>query len=125
MRERAKRIGKRVGCAGIVVAAVVTLGVHVRHDLQFTAKFVTPGEISYEASCTNWEDYIYQAIRSQVPEGAPVYVQGPGHTLTIRLAELATPWLVPQATPATASWKLTLVPAHRRCVGLSLEAQRI
>jgi hypothetical protein len=123
--KRAKRIARRAGCAAIVCTALVTLGLSVRHEVRFTQSFVTPQEISQQTLCARWEEYVYQAVRSQVPQGATVYVHGPTHTLTIRLAELSTPWLVPQASSVTASWKLTLVPAHRGCVGLSLEARRI
>lgn len=124
MKDRPKRAGKRIGCAAIVSAAVAAMGLSVHHGVQFTSSFVTPGEIQLQAGCTHWEEYIYQAIRSQVPEGAAVYVHGPTLTLTHRLAELATPWAVPQASLDTASWMLTLLPADRPCVGLSLLAIR-
>jgi hypothetical protein len=122
---RLRRVGKRIGCAGIVSVAAVALGLSAHHDLQFTANFVTPRQISSHASGLRWEECIYQAIRSQVPEGAAVYPSGPTWALTLRLAELSTPWAVPQASPATAHWRLSLVPAYGQCTGLALEARRI
>jgi hypothetical protein len=124
MGARLKRVGKRIGCVGIVSAAAVALGLSVHHDLQFTAGFVTPRQISSHAAGLRWEECIYQAIRSRVPEGAAVYPSGPTWALTLRLAELSTPWAVPQASPATARWILSLAPVHGPCAGLELEVRR-
>jgi hypothetical protein len=125
MGERPRRVGKRVGCAAIVSAAVVALGLSVHHDLQFMANFVTPGEISHQTAALQGEECIYRSIRSQVPKGAAVYANGPTYGLTLRLAELSTPWAMPQASPATARWRLSLVPAHGQCNGLALKVLRI
>ena len=124
MGERPRRVGKRIGCAAILSAAAVALGFGVHHDLQFTAGYVTPSAISSHAADLRWEECIYQAIRSQVPKGAAVYPSGPNWALTLRLAELSTPWAVPQASPATAHWILQLVPSHGQCTGLALEVRR-
>jgi hypothetical protein len=124
MRERAKRIGKRVGCAGIVSAAVVTLGLSVHHGVQFTSRFVTKDDISYQRACLDWTETVFREIRAEVPEGATVYGRGPSYSLTIRLAELATPWAVPQPSPATAAWRLFYVPVQHVCTGEAVEARR-
>ena len=124
MGARLGRVGKRIGSAAIVSVAAVTLGLSVHHGLQFTSNFVTPRQISSHAAGLQWEECIYKAIRSQVPEGAAVYPSGPTWALTLRLAELSTPWAVPQASPATAQWILALAPAHGPCAGLTLEVRR-
>jgi hypothetical protein len=125
MGEHPRRAGKRIGCAAIVSAAVVAFGLSVRHDLQFMASFVAPREISHQAAGLQEDECIYQSIRSQVPKGAAVYPNGPTYGLTLKLAELSTPWAMPQASPVTAHWRLALVPAHGQCNGLALKVSRI
>jgi hypothetical protein len=125
MGEHPRRVGKRIGCAAIVSAAAVALGLSVHHDLQFMADFVTHRDISYQTAGVREEECIYRSIRSQVPKGAAVYPNGPTYALTLRLAELSTPWAMPQASPATARWRLSLIPAHGQCNGLALKVRRI
>ncbi len=125
MGERSEQIGKRIGCAAIVAAAAVTLGLSVHHDVQFTAMVTTPKWIAEQTAKLRQEECIYHAIRAQVPKGAAVYVNSPDFHPTQRLAELSTLWAVPQASLATAQWRLSLVPAHGHCGGLALEVRRI
>jgi hypothetical protein len=124
MGERPKQV-KRIACAAVVAAAAVTLGLSVHHDLQFTSKVTAPTFIKDQTAALGQEECIYQAIRSQVPEGAAVYVDDPGYAHTQRVTELATLWAVPQASPATARWRLSLVPARGHCGGLALEVRRL
>jgi hypothetical protein len=117
-------VGKRVGCAGIVVGAAVTLGLSVHHDLQLTAMVNTPASIKYETGIFQQDECIYHAIRSEVPKGATVYGIGTNWVLTQRLAGMSTLWAVPQPSRATARWILTLVPAHGACMGVALKVRR-
>ena len=125
MGERSRQVGKRIGCAAIVAAGAVTLGLSVHHDLQLTAGVTTPQWIAEQSAQLRQEECIYHAIRSQVPKGAAVYVTSPDYQPTQRLAELSTLWAVPQASLATAQWRLSLVPAHGHCSGLALEVRRV
>jgi hypothetical protein len=125
MGEGSPQIGKRIVCAAIVAAGAVTLGLSVHHDLQFTAEVTTPQWIAEQTGKLRQEECIYNAIRSQVPKGAAVYVYSPDYYPTQRLAELSTLWAVPQANLANAQWRLSLVPAHGHCDGLALEVRRL
>jgi hypothetical protein len=138
MGERSPQIGKRIGCAAIVAAGALTLGLGVHHDLQFTAEVTTPQWIAEQSAMLRQEECIYHAIRSQVPQGAAVYIglvptslkhaPGPAEQWTLwdetRLTELSTLWVVPKPTPASAQWTLALVHEPGHCAGLALEARR-
>jgi hypothetical protein len=125
MGERRWQVGKRVGAAAIVVAAGVTLGLSVHHDVQFTANVTTSQWIATQNAAMRQEECIYNAIRAQVPKGATVYVNSADWAHAQRLYELSTLWAVPQASPATAQWTLSLVSAHGGCSGLALKVTRI
>jgi len=125
-------VARRIGCAVIVSAAGVALGFSVHHGLQTTAAFLRPGSIRSAVVADRREDCIYRAIRSDLPRGAAVYINDPVHVQ--RLSELSTLWAVPQVSPATARWAISLVPsssagpgsdARSRCYGLALEVRRI
>lgn len=116
-------IVKRIACAGILAAAAVPLGLSVSSGVRFTASFVRPASIKSWGTTTGALECVFHAIRARVPEGVTAYVHGPTHTLTVRLAELSTPWLEPQeASTSTAPWKLSLhvVPDDRQCHGYVL-----
>jgi hypothetical protein len=112
MGERSRQAGKLIVCAGIVTAAAVTLGLSVHHDLQTTAAALKPASVKQQTALLRQEECLYQAIRAEVPKGAPVYVTSPTFQPTQRLAELSTLWAVPQASLAASRWRLSLVPAH-------------
>jgi hypothetical protein len=125
------QVARRIGCAVIVSAAGVALGFSVHHGLQTTTAFLRPGSIRQAVVADRREDCIYRAIRSELPRGAAVYVNDPVHVQ--RLTELSTLWAVPQVSPATARWTISLVPssslgpgsdAQSRCYGLALEVRR-
>jgi hypothetical protein len=125
------QVARRVGCAVIVSAAGVALGFSVHHGLQTTTAFLRPKSIRSAVVADQREDCIYRAIRSELPKGAAVYIDDPVHVQ--RLAELSTLWAVPQVSPATARWTISLVPssslgpgsdARSRCFGLTLEVRR-
>lgn len=123
---RSRQVGKRVCCAGIAAVAAVALGLIVHHDLQYTATLDRPSEITKQTALFQQEECIYRAIRSEVPEGAAVYVLGNADWhFKQRLAELSTLWAVPQPTLATAQWQLFLVPARGHCAGLALKVSRL
>jgi hypothetical protein len=124
MGERSRQVGKRIGCAAIVSAAAVTLGLSVHHELQFTAATLRPATVKDQTASFRQEECLYRAIRSKVPKGAAVYVDSPDWRQTQRLAELSTLWAVPQASLSTAQYRLFLVPAHGSCFGLALEVRR-
>jgi hypothetical protein len=114
----------------IVVAAAVTLGLSVHHDVQTIAAVVSPASIDHATITDRQEECLYQAIRSELPRGAAVYISEPvvqwGNFQ--RLAELSVTWAEPQASRATAQWTLSLVrtsslaPGH--CSGLALRIRR-
>jgi hypothetical protein len=125
-------VARRLGCAMIVSAAGLALGFSVHHGLQTTTAFLRPGSVRSAVVADRREDCIYRAIRSELPKGAAVYVNDPVHVQ--RLTELSTLWAVPQVSPATARWTISLVPsssvahgsyARSSCYGLALEVRRI
>jgi hypothetical protein len=122
---------RRISCAVIVAAAGVALGFSVHHGLQTSSAFLRPASIRSAVVADRREDCIYRAIRSELPRGAAVYINDPVHVQ--RLTELSTLWAVPQVSPATARWAISLVPssslgpgsdARSRCYGLALEVRR-
>lgn len=119
------RVSKLVGCAAIAVAAVVTLGLSVHHDMRFTASVTTPKSMAANHAAMQGEECIYNAIRSDVPKGATVYTGGQRWPYMQRLDELSTLWAVPQANQADAQYWLTLVKGHGPCDGLTLKVRRI
>jgi hypothetical protein len=122
---RSRQVSKRVGCAGIVVAAAVTLGLSVHHGVQHTAALDRPSNVAADTAAFRQEECLYYAIRSEVPKGATVYVNTGSWQHMQRLAELSTLWAVPQPTLATAQWRLTIVRARGHCAGLALKASRL
>jgi len=123
--------GRRIGCAVIATAAGVTLGLSAHHDLQTTTALLRPRAIRSSVVADRQEECVYRAIRSDLPKGAAVYIDDPVHIQ--RLAELSTLWAVPQVSPATARWTISLVPSsslgpgsrvRSRCYGLALEVRR-
>jgi hypothetical protein len=125
-----RHLGRRIGCALIVAAVGVTLGLSVHHGLQTTAALVRPRAIRRSVVADRQEQCIYRAIRSDLPKGAAVYITDQVHIQ--RLAELSTLWAVPQPSRATARWTIALVPstsgpgsrARPGCYGLALEVRR-
>jgi hypothetical protein len=143
MSGRSERVGKRIGCAAIVVAAVAGLGWSVRHDVQFTRSATATAFVAQTNAQMRQEECVYSAIRLLVPKGATVYVSAPQFQPTQRLAELSTLWAVPEADIADAQYRLSLVPpkgqpifpypltaaaldpAKGQCAGLTLEVRRL
>jgi hypothetical protein len=119
-----RRVVKIIGCAAIAAAAAVTLGLSVRHGVLITA--ASPSWVNGTTAAYQQEECIYHAIRRELPQGATVYISAPAASWrnAPRLVELSTLWAVPQLTPATARWTLTLVPEPGHCSGLALEARR-
>ena len=119
MGERSKQIGKRIGCAGVISAAAVTIGFSVQHGLELWNDALTPQSIAYQTAMLRQEECIYHAIRAEVPKGAPVYITGPNGWL---LTELTTLWGVPQARLADAQCRLSLgqVPDQGHCRGIAV-----
>lgn len=127
MGERPGQIAKRIGCAAIVAAGAVTLGLSVHQDVQFTAGVNTPNWIRISEFFMSQEECVYTTIRVELPEGASVYVGGDDWTQRQRLAELATLWAVPTSREASAQWTLALVPVphDEDCGGYAVKVSRI
>ncbi len=133
-----RRAVKLIGCAVVAAAAAVTLGLSVVHDLRATASIERPSWVHPATAAYRQEKCIYHAIRSRLPQGATVFIGVPPVSsrnaprqpaLSVlwaetRLAELSTLWAVPQPTPATARWMVSLVPEPGHCSGLALEVRR-
>jgi hypothetical protein len=126
-----RHLGRRIGCALIVTAVGVTLGLSAHHGLQTTTALLRPRAIRLSVVADRQEECLYRAIRSDLPKGAAVYINDQVHIQ--RLAELSTLWAVPQPTRATARWTIALVPGsphgpgshlRSRCYGLALEVRR-
>jgi hypothetical protein len=120
-----RHVGKRIGGTAIVFAAAVTLGLSVHHGLQTTAALRRPASVRRATVADQQEECIYRAIRSELPKGAAVYISDPVHVQL--LAELSTLWAVPQPSPVTARWTISLVRGSHLpgdCLGLALEVRR-
>lgn len=109
MNGHSGRLGKRIACAVIVIAAGVGLGLSVHHDLQFTASVTTAKFITQQDAKMAQEQCIYNAIRHKVPEGVTLYTHSRSSQSTWWLEELSTPWAVPEADIADAQYRLTLL----------------
>lgn len=119
-----RQVAKRIGCAAIACTAAVTLGLSVQHGLKTTAAVLSPASIKQATAADRQEECIYRVIRSELPKGAAVYVDSQDYHVRQRLAELSTLWAMPQASLATAQWKLSLVHVPGHCSRLALEVRR-
>jgi hypothetical protein len=108
-----------------VGTAAVMLGVGVHNEVQVVNLFTSPREMSQQATDIRSEECLYQAIRSQVPAGAHVYINPQNWHYVQRLTELSTLWAVPEANPADAQYELTEIPAHGQCYGYALKVTRL
>jgi hypothetical protein len=143
MSGRFERSAKRIGCAAIVAAAGVGLGLSVHHDVQLTDYVTTHKFITGANAQQRQTECVFDAIRLKVPEGATVYVTDPLSEPADHLVEWLTPWAVPEMDIADAQYQLTLVPppgrrlfpfpltraapdpANGQCEGLTLEVRRL
>lgn len=143
MSGRFERAGKRMGCAAIVVAAGVGLGLSAHHDVRLTDYVTTKKFIAGANAQLRQGQCVFDAIRLKVPEGATVYVTDPLSEPADHLVEWSTPWVVPETDIADAQYRLTLVPppgrrlfpfpltkaapdpAKGQCEGLTLEVSRL
>jgi hypothetical protein len=125
-RSGARELVMRIACAAIAVAAAVTLGLSVHHDLRATASVEQPAWARGATAAYRQEECIYHAVQSALPQGATVYISAPAASWrnAPRLIEYSTPWAVPQLTPATARWTLSLVPKPGHCSGWALKVGR-
>jgi hypothetical protein len=126
MGQRSGRTAERIGVAGIVAAAAVTVGLSIHHELQLKAAALAPAQVSYETAVYQQEECLYRAIRSAVPRGAAVYITSrPSSPASEQLSELSTLWAVLEARRAAARWTFSLVPAPGHCGGVELEVHRL
>jgi hypothetical protein len=132
---RASRIAS---CAAIAGIGGATFGFGINHLVQRSDQIRSPAAVMQASGTYQQEVCIFNAIRSDVPEGAAVYVSSSDVSHTQRLAELSTLWAVPKEQRAAAQWVLTInylgkygPPRHRRgviftiCGGAILMAQHI
>jgi hypothetical protein len=118
---RPSRTAKRAASAVIAIAAIAALAVGAHRDAQVIEMFNKPQAVHQQTTNVLAEQCLYQAIRSQVPKGAPVYTADGYYTQ--RLAELSTLWAVPVPTLAQARYQLAVVPGGQ-CYGLALKVSR-
>ena len=121
MGWRPSRAARRLASVVILVAAIVALGVGAHRDLLVIDMFTKPQAVHQQTTNVLAEQCLYQAIRSEVPKGAPVYTQDGYYTQ--RLAELSTLWAVPVPTLAQARYQLAVIPGGQ-CYGLALKVSR-
>lgn len=109
----------------IAVAVAVPVGLSVHRELRATANAESRGGVRAATATYRQEKCIYRAVRRELPEGAIIYIGQPlASSDAARVVELSTTWAVPEATPATAGWTVTLVPKPGICLGLALEVHR-
>ena len=143
MSGRSERTGKRIGCAAIVAAAGVGLGLSVHHDVQLTDYVTTHKFITGANAQLRQAECVFHAIRLKVPEGATAYITDPRSEPADHMVEWSTPWAVPETDIADAQYRLTLVPppgrrlfpfpltraapdpAKGQCEGLTVEVSRL
>jgi hypothetical protein len=99
---------KRIGCAIIVGAAAVMLAAQVHSEEHLAKWYTSRGWTSEFTQYNQLEECEYHAIRSAVPEGAPIYVASPDKARAQRLAELSILWAVPQQNVNHADWALVV-----------------
>jgi hypothetical protein len=112
--------GKRLGYAVIAAVAVVTLGLGIRQDLQLNSTLLTRSAIRSATAADGQVTCLFRALRRELPKGATFYDSSANVTHFQRLAELATPWAVPEQNPAAARWRVDIVPGHCAHIGLKV-----
>jgi hypothetical protein len=117
-----RQTGKRLGYAVLAAVAVVTLGLGIRQDLQLNSGLLTPSAISNATAAYRQEMCLFHAFRRELPKGATFYDGGPSASHFQRLAELATPWAVPEQNPAAARWRVAVESGH--CARIRLKVWR-
>jgi hypothetical protein len=117
------RTGKLLGCVAVCCISASALGLAVHHGLQESATDLGRHSVRLAAANDRQEECIYKAIRSKLPKGAAIYVPNYAYGQEVRANDLATLWAVPQPSPATAQWVVSLVHGHE-CGGLRLKVRR-
>lgn len=84
------------------------LAAAVHPEVHLAKWYTSPDWTSEFTRYYRLEECEYHAIRSAVPEGAPIYVASPDHARAQRLAELSTLWAVPQQNVNDAAWALVV-----------------
>ena len=131
-----------MGCAAIVAAAGMGLGLSVHHDVQFTGSLTTAAYTARADARLHQDECVFDAIRREVPKGATIYATDLRSFPGSQVAELSTGWAVPVVNIADAQYQLALVgpngkivfpfpltqaapdPAKGQCEGLTLEVRR-
>lgn len=132
------RASKVVACAAIAGIGGVAFGFCVNHLIRLSDKIQSPAARALDFATYRQEVCLFDAIRSDVPKGAAVYVESPSEPHTQRLSEYSTGWAVPKEHRAGAQWVLTIKylgkwppPRHRhgvtytRCGGAILLVRHI
>ncbi|HXY44460.1 MAG TPA: hypothetical protein VEH29_09755 [Acidimicrobiales bacterium] len=107
----------------IVATVAIAVGLTVHHGLQIATGARSATSVARGDRANQLEECVYAAIRSELPRGATVYINV-NRAYGQLLAELSTLWAVPQATPATAQWVMSVV-GGPSCVEVSVEVRRL
>lgn len=102
------RASKVVACAAIAGIGGAAFGVGIHRAVQVNDQLKSPANVTYADAAYRQELCFFRAIRSDVPRGAAVYVNGPDTAHTQRLAELSTLWAVPKEFRSAAQWTVTI-----------------
>ena len=110
MSGASRRAGKRIGCAAIVAAAGVGLGLSVHHDVQLTGSLTTAASTARADARLHQDKCVFDAIRLEVPKDATIYVTAPHSWSGLLLSELSTGWAVLVVNIADAQYHDGVIP---------------
>jgi hypothetical protein len=113
---------RRLICGFLAAIAAVTVGLGVRQDLQLNGGLLTQANVSGANAGDTQLMCLFNDIRRELPKGATFYDDGASVAHFQRLAELATPWAVPEQNPAAARWRVVIVTGD--CARIGLKAWR-
>jgi hypothetical protein len=102
------RASKIAACAAIAGIGGAAFGFGINRLVQLSDQMQSPAALTVTYGTYRQELCLFHAIRSDVPEGAAVYVIGPDPSHSQRLAEWSTAWAVPKEHEAAARWVLTI-----------------
>jgi len=109
-RVRRSRPGAQVARIAIVCVVVSAIGFCLRLGITTTSADVRQASVTSWTSADRQQACIARLIETRLPRGAPVYDGNNEDYASQELIELSTLWVVPQPTPATATWVLSIEP---------------
>lgn len=102
------RASKIAACAAIAGIGGAAFGFSIHHLIQLSDQMQRPAALTQAYGTYRQELCFFHAIRSDVPEGAAVYVNSSNLSHSQRLAEWSTLWAVPKKHEAAAQWVLSI-----------------